>query len=106
MFRVEKKSGTLPKCCTIKREEVGFHIPKASKGFSSAVECGCNHHTHLRGDYCGLSTTHSISLSHFPFISLSVASFSCLFLVCPSLNVLPQWNESSERHVFYQGEAF
>ena len=28
-----KKSGWLPKCCTIKREEVGFHIPKASEGF-------------------------------------------------------------------------
>ena len=48
--REKKKSGTLPKCCTIKREEVGFHIPKASKGFNSTVECGCNHHTHLRRD--------------------------------------------------------
>lgn len=26
----KKKSGTLPKCCTIKRKEVGFHDPKAS----------------------------------------------------------------------------
>ena len=48
--RKKKKSGTLPKCCTIKREEVGFRIPKASKGFNSTVECGCNHHTHLRRD--------------------------------------------------------
>lgn len=74
-----KKSGTLPKCCTIKREEVGFHIPKASEGFSSAVECGCNHHAHLRRDYSRVSSTHSISLFHFPFISLSVASFTCFF---------------------------
>lgn len=28
--RERKKSDTLPKCCTIKRKEVGFHDPKAS----------------------------------------------------------------------------
>ena len=79
MFRVGKKSGPLPKCCTIKREEVGFHILKASKGFSSAVECGCNHHTHLRRDYSRLSTTHLVSLSHFPFTPVSVAPFLSSF---------------------------
>lgn len=74
-----KKSGSLPKCCTIKREEVGFHIPKASKGFSSAVECGCSHHTHLRRDYSRLSNTPLVSLSYFTFIFVSEALFGGLF---------------------------
>lgn len=76
----KKKGGTLPKCCTIKREEVGFHVPKASEGLSSAEECGCNHHAHLRRD----ALDHSLHL--FSFIL-------CLFLqlleVCPSSNARP-----------------
>lgn len=98
----KKKSGTLPKCCTIKREEVGFHVPKASKDFNSAVECGCNHHTHLRRDYSRLSTTHSISLFHFPFIPLSGASLSCFFkFVCLLLLSLTETS-----HLNDMGEAF
>lgn len=102
MFRVRKKRKKMwYKCCTIKREEVGFHIPKASKGLSAAEECGCNHHTHLRRDYGGLSTTHSIFLSHSPFIYPSAASLPCFFSLCPSLNALPHLSEPSERLVFY-----
>lgn len=66
-----KESGALPKCCTIKREEVGFHVPKASKGFSSAEECGCNHHTHLRRDSSSLSTTHSLFVSFCFYFSVT-----------------------------------
>lgn len=80
----KKKSGTLPKCCTIKREEVGFHVPKASKGLSSAVECGCNHHAYLRRDYSRLWSTHSISFVSFSFY-FPVCTIVLLPLqVCPS----------------------
>lgn len=63
-----KESGSLPKCCTIKiEEEVGCHILQASKSSSSAMECGCNHYTHLRRDNSRLANTLSVSLSCFFF---------------------------------------
>lgn len=49
---------------------------------------------------------HSLNLSvSFFFYSSVCRIVFWLRLVGPSSNALPHWNDTSERHVFYQGEA-